>query len=137
MYVSPRISGFWEQVFFNMKHFHTLVSMVAQLHLPGVNSTYRVCLVKIGGDSEHPNKIHYHFVVWGKEQTPAIVFTTVHCKRHFEISSATTLVTTKKLCNCLPIKVPRKNGKSGTSITGDVMLMNQLGRNGVMRRKMM
>ena len=115
-------------------------------------------MVKIGGGSEHPNKIHYHFVVWGKEQTPAIVFTTVHCKRHFEIiSSATTLVTAKKLCNCSPIKVPRKNGKSGTSIlcncspinvprkngksgtsiTGDVMLMNQLGRNGVMRRKMM
>ena len=39
----------------------------------------------------------------------------------------------KKLQNS-PTKVPTKNGKSGTPITGEVMLMNQLGRNGVMRK---
>ena len=37
----------------------------------------------------------------------------------------------------LPTKVPTKNGVISTRSTGDVMLMNQLGRNGVMRRKMM
>lgn len=37
----------------------------------------------------------------------------------------------------LPRKVPIKKGLNGTPITGEVMLMNQLGRNGVIRRKMM
>lgn len=36
--------------------------------------------------------------------------------------------------NNSPTKVPTKKGKSGTPITGEVMLMNQLGRNGVMRK---
>lgn len=36
-----------------------------------------------------------------------------------------------------PTKVPRKKGAMGTSMTGAVMLMNQLGRNGVMRKKIM
>lgn len=36
----------------------------------------------------------------------------------------------------LPRKVPMKNGLNGTPITGEVMLMNQLGKNGVIRRKM-
>lgn len=36
-----------------------------------------------------------------------------------------------------PRKVPMKKGISGTPITGDVMLMNQLGRNGVIRKNMM
>ena len=30
-----------------------------------------------------------------------------------------------------PMKVPIQNGANRTSITGDTMLMNQLGRNGV------
>jgi hypothetical protein len=34
----------------------------------------------------------------------------------------------------LPMNVPIQNGKSGTSIMGDVMLMNQLGKKGVIRR---
>lgn len=33
-----------------------------------------------------------------------------------------------------PTNVPMKNGKSGTPITGEVMLINQLGRNGVIRK---
>ena len=33
-----------------------------------------------------------------------------------------------------PMNVPTKNGVRGTLSTGDVMLMNQLGRKGVMRR---
>jgi hypothetical protein len=37
----------------------------------------------------------------------------------------------------LPIKVPRKNGSRGTFITGEAMLMNQLGKNGVIRRNIM
>ena len=36
-----------------------------------------------------------------------------------------------------PKKDPTQKGKSGTPMTGDTMLMNQLGRNGVMRRKRM
>jgi hypothetical protein len=36
-----------------------------------------------------------------------------------------------------PKNVPKKKGNSGTFIIGDVMLMNQLGRNGVIRRNMM
>ena len=35
----------------------------------------------------------------------------------------------------VPRKVPIKNGASGTPITGEVILMNQFGRNGVIRRK--
>ena len=37
----------------------------------------------------------------------------------------------------LPTKVPTKNGKRGTPITGEEMLMNQLGRKGVMRKNIM
>lgn len=37
----------------------------------------------------------------------------------------------------LPINVPRKKGHSGTLMTGDVMLINQFGRNGVIRRNIM
>lgn len=37
----------------------------------------------------------------------------------------------------LPRKVPMKKGHRGTLMTGEVMLMNQLGRKGVIRRKMM
>ena len=37
----------------------------------------------------------------------------------------------------LPRKVPKKNGLSGTLMTGETRLMNQLGRNGVIRRNMM
>ena len=37
----------------------------------------------------------------------------------------------------LPKNVPMKNGFNGTSTMGDVMLMNQFGKNGVMRRKIM
>jgi hypothetical protein len=36
-----------------------------------------------------------------------------------------------------PINVPTKNGVNGTPMTGDAMLMNQLGRNGVILRKTM
>lgn len=35
-----------------------------------------------------------------------------------------------------PKNVPKKNGMSGTFITGDVILMNQLGKNGVILRNM-
>jgi len=34
----------------------------------------------------------------------------------------------------LPTKVPTKNGSSGTPMTGEEMLMNQFGRNGVIRK---
>jgi hypothetical protein len=34
----------------------------------------------------------------------------------------------------LPMNVPIQNGKSGTPIMGDVMLMNQFGKKGVIRR---
>jgi len=37
----------------------------------------------------------------------------------------------------LPTKVPSQKGRRGTSMMGAAMLMNQLGRNGVIRRKMM
>lgn len=37
----------------------------------------------------------------------------------------------------LPRKVPMKKTPKGTLMTGEVMLMNQLGRNGVILRKMM
>ena len=37
----------------------------------------------------------------------------------------------------VPKNVPMKKGVRGTLMTGEVMLMNQFGRNGVMRRKMM
>jgi len=36
-----------------------------------------------------------------------------------------------------PKNVPMKNVESGTLMTGETMLMNQLGRNGVMRRNTM
>jgi len=36
-----------------------------------------------------------------------------------------------------PKKDPTQKGKRGTPITGETMLMNQLGKNGVMRRKRM
>lgn len=36
----------------------------------------------------------------------------------------------------LPTNVPTKNGKSGTPMTGEEILMNQLGKNGVMRKNM-
>ena len=36
-----------------------------------------------------------------------------------------------------PMKEPNQKGGRGTPITGDTMLMNQLGRKGVIRRKMM
>lgn len=35
------------------------------------------------------------------------------------------------------MKVPTKKSVSGTLMIGDVMFMNQLGRNGVILRKMM
>ena len=44
-------------------------------------------------------------------------------------------VVLKKLKN-LPTNVPTKKGNNGTPMTGDVILMNQLGRNGVMRKNM-
>lgn len=37
----------------------------------------------------------------------------------------------------LPRKVPRKKTPKGTLMTGEVMLMNQLGRKGVILKKMM
>ena len=40
-----------------------------------------------------------------------------------------------KAMKYVPRKVPIKNGASGTPITGEVILMNQFGRNGVIRRK--
>ena len=36
-----------------------------------------------------------------------------------------------------PISVPRKNGINGTPIIGEVILINQLGNMGVIRRKIM
>lgn len=36
-----------------------------------------------------------------------------------------------------PINVPRKNGIKGTPMMGEVMLMNQLGNIGVIRRNIM
>ena len=36
-----------------------------------------------------------------------------------------------------PKNVPIQKGSSGTPITGDTMLINQLGRKGVIRRKRM
>ena len=36
-----------------------------------------------------------------------------------------------------PKKDPTQNGKRGTPITGETMLMNQLGKKGVIRRKRM
>ena len=36
-----------------------------------------------------------------------------------------------------PMKVPTKKQPRCTLMTGEAMLMNQLGRNGVMRKKMM
>jgi len=36
-----------------------------------------------------------------------------------------------------PRKVPTKNLPNGTSMTGEAIFMNQLGRNGVIRKKMM
>ena len=35
------------------------------------------------------------------------------------------------------MNVPKTKGKTGTPITGDVMLINQLGKNGVILRNMM
>lgn len=64
---------------------------------------------------------------------------------HQEIASRVEL----SLCNVVPAwmatndggatptNVPRKKGAMGTSMTGAVTLMNQLGRNGVTRRKIM
>ena len=37
----------------------------------------------------------------------------------------------------LPKNVPKKNGMSGTLITGEAMLINQFGRNGVILRNIM
>ena len=37
----------------------------------------------------------------------------------------------------LPTKVPAKNGHTGTPIMGEAMLMNQFGRNGVIRKNIM
>ena len=37
----------------------------------------------------------------------------------------------------LPKKVPIKKGVSGTLITGETMLMNQLGKKGVILKKIM
>lgn len=37
----------------------------------------------------------------------------------------------------LPTNVPTKKGRIGTPMTGDEILMNQLGKNGVMRKNMM
>ncbi|KAI2807182.1 hypothetical protein BLOT_009144 [Blomia tropicalis] len=42
----------------------------------------------------------------------------------------------KKDGGATPKNVPIKNGFNGTSTTGDDMLMNQLGKNGVIRRNM-
>jgi len=36
-----------------------------------------------------------------------------------------------------PMKVPMTKGNIGTPMTGDAMLINQLGRKGVIRRKIM
>jgi len=36
-----------------------------------------------------------------------------------------------------PTNVPMKNGFTGTPITGEVMLINQFGKNGVTRRNIM
>ena len=48
---------------------------------------------------------------------------------------STTEVTPMKEGGATPINVPNQNGLNCTSITGDTMLINQLGRNGVIRRK--
>ena len=37
----------------------------------------------------------------------------------------------------LPKNVPKKNGTRGTFITGEAMLINQFGRNGVILRNIM
>lgn len=36
-----------------------------------------------------------------------------------------------------PKRVPKKNAENGTSMTGEEMLINQFGQNGVIRRKIM
>jgi len=36
-----------------------------------------------------------------------------------------------------PRNVPTKNGTNGTPMTGEVILMNQFGKNGVTRKKIM
>jgi hypothetical protein len=43
----------------------------------------------------------------------------------------------KKKKGHIPMNVPMKKGIIGTLMTGEVMLMNQFGRKGVIRRKMM
>ena len=42
-----------------------------------------------------------------------------------------------KLGGATPKNVPVQNGNNGTPMTGDTMLMNQFGRNGVILRKRM
>jgi homoserine kinase len=43
-------------------------------------------------------------------------------------------ICTVYMYSSLPMNVPIQNGNSGTSIIGAVMLMNQFGKNGVIRR---
>jgi len=47
------------------------------------------------------------------------------------------LIYTVYIYSSLPMNVPIQNGKSGTLIIGAVMLMNQFGKKGVMRRNKM
>jgi len=47
------------------------------------------------------------------------------------------LIYTVYMYSSLPMNVPIQNGKSGTLIIGAVMLMNQFGKKGVMRRNKM
>ena len=47
------------------------------------------------------------------------------------------MIYTVYMYSSLPMNVPIQNGKSGTLIIGAVMLMNQFGKKGVMRRNKM
>jgi len=51
--------------------------------------------------------------------------------------SSPALIYTVYIYSSLPMNVPIQNGKSGTLIIGAVMLMNQFGKKGVMRRNKM
>lgn len=51
--------------------------------------------------------------------------------------SSTPALINPKEGGATPINVPTKKGINGTFSTGDVILINQLGRNGVIRRKVM
>lgn len=53
------------------------------------------------------------------------------------VTTDNTKIKYKKGYRVLPRKVPMKKTPKGTLMTGEVMLMNQLGRNGVILRKMM